>query len=500
MRDPSLSLAILLALAPFAAGCAADSPAGGSRVILGSGDGAREESEAVARVREEMGLVADSGLSDYVDAAGRRVTERSPAAPPALSFHVVDRAEPNVFAVPEGHVFVTRGLLASVNSESELANLLAHEIAHVTGRDLPRRISGMPALTFGTVVMRAGLSPEPEGGRAFPGYAMGVATIGRFPLDAEATADPRGQDLAARAGFDPRDLAAALRGLDAVARASEGVPLIPGFFITHPSPEDRLGRATSRADALAPTRVSDEVADRARHLRVVDGMLLGPNPADGAFVGDRFLHHDRGYALRLPEGWTHLHSRSAVGAVSPQGDVQIVLERQGSGGDPADAARQFIDGLSGRLRLRVLRAESLRVGGRSAHRARLELETPHGPVHAELTWFAHEGAIYRLAGAERPGAVMKHQIVLRNVARSFRPITDRERTEIFEDRLRVVAAVPGETLADLSARSGNVWTLERTAALNRVEAGASLDAGLLVKVAVRVPYRGRDLGARPIAR
>jgi predicted Zn-dependent protease len=329
---------------------------------------------------------------------------------------------------------------------------------------------------------------------------MGVATIGRFPRDAEAAADPRGQDLAARAGFDPRDLIAALRGLDAVARASEDVPLIPGFFITHPSPEDRRGRASSWADALAPARVSAGVADRGLHLRVVDGMLVGPNPADGAFVGDRFLHHDLGYALRLPEGWTRLHSRSAVGAVSPQGDVQIVLEQQGSGSDPAASARQFIDELSGRLRLRVLRAESLRIGGRPAHRARLELETPHGPVHAELTWFAHEGAIYRLAGAERPGAAMKRQIVLRNVARSFRPLTDRERTEIFEDRLRVVAARPGETLADLSARSGNVWTLAKTAAVNRVEVGASLDAGRLVKVAVRVPYRGRDLGAKPIGR
>jgi predicted Zn-dependent protease len=500
MRDPRLSLAILLTLAAFAAGCAADSPAGGSRVILGSLGGAREESEAVARVRAEMGLVADSRISAYVDAVGRRLAGSSPAASIALSFHVVDQDEPNVFSAPEGHVFVTRGLLASVNSESELANLIAHEIAHVAAGDLPRRTRGMDALTFGAVVMRASLFPELDGGSAFTGYAMGSGTIERFPVDVEAAADPHGQELAARSGFDPRDMVAALRGLDAVARASEEAPLIPGFFISHPSPQDRLAQARSRADALAPREVPTGTANLRRHLRLLDGMLVGPNPADGAFVGGRFLHHDLGYALYLPEDWTHLRSRSAVGAVSPEGDVQIVLERQGSGGDPAASAQQFIDELSERLRLRVLRAEPLRVGGRPAHRARVELEAPGGPVHVELTWFAHEGAIYRIATAERPEAVVKHHMVLRNVARSFRPLTDRERVDIFEDRLRVVAAREGETLADLSIRTGNVWTLAKTTAVNRVEAGARLDAGRLVKVAVRAPYRGRDLGAKPLAK
>lgn len=500
MRDPRALLAVLSALAPFAAGCATDSPAGGERVTLGFRGGAPEESQALATVRAEMGLVDDSRLSAYVDAVGRRLAERSSAASLALSFHVVDQDEPNVFAVPEGHVFVTRGLLASVNSESELANLLAHEIAHVAAGDLPRRTSGMDALTFGAVVMRASLFSEPGGGVASPGYAMGAATIERFPVDAEAAADSRGQKLAARTGFDPRDLVGALRGLDAVARASEAPPLIPGFFISHPSPEDRLVQARSRADALAPGQAPAGAADRWRHLRLLDGMLVGPNPADGAFVGGRFLHHDLGYVLRLPKGWTHLRSRSAVGAVSPEGDVQVVLERQGSGGDPAAAAQQFIDELSERLRLRVLRAEPLRVGGRPAHRARVQLEVPGGPVHAELTWFSQEGVIYRLASAERPEAAVQHQRVLRNVTRSFRPLTDRERIEIFENRLRVVTAHEGETLADLSARVGNVWTLAKTAAVNRVEAGAKLDAGRLVKVAVRAPYRGRDLGAKPLAK
>jgi len=447
-----------------------------------------------------MGLVADSRLPAAVGAVGRQVAEQPPAASLDLSFHVVDQDEPNVFSAPEGDVFVTRGLLASVSSESELANLLAHEIAHLAAHDVPLNASGMSALTFGAVVMRAALSPKLDGGGGFPGYAMGVATIERFPVDAEASADALGQELAARAGFDPRDMVAALRGLESVVRASEGAPLIPGFFISHPSPDDRIVQAQLRADALAPARRLGDASDRQRYLRLVDGLLVGPDPADGVFVGDRFLHHDSGYALHVPEGWTRLASRAAVGAVAPDGDVQVVLERQGPGSDPATSAQQFLDDLSGRLRLRTLEAEPLSIGGRLAYRARIALETPDGPVEAEITWYAHEGTIYRLASAERAGTVGKYQAVLRNVARSFRPISDRERIEIFEDRLRVFAAREGETLAELSARTGNVWTPAKTAAVNRAPERAGLEAGQLVKVAVRAPYRGRDLGANPIAR
>lgn len=446
-----------------------------------------------------MGIVADSPLSAYVEAVGRRIAEAPPGTNTALSFHVVDQNVPNVFALPDGHVFVTRGLLVAVTSESELANVLAHQIAHVAAHDLPRPASGMEALSFGAVLVRAAVSGRSDGANEFPGFAMGSGTVEGFPVAAEVAADARGVARAARAGFDPRGMVTALRGLAAVLRAAEGPPRLPGFFYTHPSRPDRLERVASQAETVAPAATAP-AADRLRHLQHIDGMLVGPNPADGIFVGDRFLQRDRGYALRLPDDWTRLHSRSAVGAVSPVGGAQIVLERRGPGDSPSDVARRFIDEISVRLGLRVERDEEVRFSGLPAHRVLAVADTPNGPVKLEVTWFSHAGEIYRFASAARPEVAARYRAVVRNAARSFRALGDRERTEIFEDRLRVVAAGEGETLAALSARVGNVWTRAMTAAVNRLAPDARLAAGDSIAVAVRVPYRGRDLGAKPLPR
>jgi predicted Zn-dependent protease len=450
----------------------------------------------VAAVREEMGLVDDEPLIAYVEAVGRRVAEGSAAG--AFAFHVVDQDEPNVFGDPEGHVFVSRGLLAGGHSESELAHQLAHQIAHIEAGDLTRRAYGVDALGFGAVLMRASLSAGAGGKGGFPGYAMGDARVGRYSFETEAAADARARELAAAAGFDPRGLARGLRGLRGVVEAAEGVPLIPGFFVTHPSAPDRLARAQA---GTPPGGLAAAARERQlRHLRRLDGMLVGPNPADGVFVGERFLHSDLGYSLRLPKGWKQLHSRDAAGAVSPGGEVQIVLARQGAGSDPAAAAQQFLDGLSDRLRLRIERSEELRGGRLPAYRVTAAGDTPGGPVHVDLSWYSLAGSVYRLASAVRPEQLAKFQAQLRGVARSFRPLGDREHGEIFEERLRVVAAGQGETLAEISARAGNAWSPAKTAAVNRVRSAEPLAAGRSVALAVRQRYSRGKTVAKPLGK
>jgi len=73
------------------------------------------------KVAQEMGLLNDVSLNSYVDALGQRLAKESPRKDIDHQFHVVDMAEPNAFALPGGYVYVTRGLLALVNTEDELA-------------------------------------------------------------------------------------------------------------------------------------------------------------------------------------------------------------------------------------------------------------------------------------------------------------------------------------------------------------------------------------------
>ncbi len=97
--------------------------------------------EEAKKVEQEMGLLDDPALTSYVDAVGQRLVKESPRQDLPHQFHVVDMIEPNAFALPGGYVYVTRGLLALVNTEDELAGVVGHEIGHVAARHTVQRIS-----------------------------------------------------------------------------------------------------------------------------------------------------------------------------------------------------------------------------------------------------------------------------------------------------------------------------------------------------------------------
>lgn len=474
-----------------ALGCANEPQRDAAPSVFVTSAGGEGEAPALAKVRAELGLLDDASVGAQVARIGRSVARPTSIGLADPSFHVVDQSDANIFSLSDGFVFVTRGLLVLVANEAELANLIAHELAHREVGDLPVASSGLAALGIGSTLMQAAV------GRRSPArFAAGASLVGRFAADSEPGADALGQQNAAAMGFDAAALVAAFRALDRVRRAR--VASMPDFFDRHPAGRDRIARAKSRADALAQSRAKAGAGTRS--LDWLEGLLAGPNPADGIFVGDRFVHHDHGYSVRLPRGWERLHSRRAVGAVSSEGNAQVVLERQGPSGPPDEAGRIFLEELAGRMRIRVESRESLRSAGLPVYRAIAIVDTPAGRVRLELHWFALATGVFRLMGASPNENAAAAEVAMRNVARSFQPLSDRERTRILEDRLRFVTSTAGENLEQLSRRSRNVWSLELTAAINRVDRDQVLAEGTRIKVAVPAPFHGRDLGANPVFR
>ncbi|MBW2289154.1 MAG: M48 family metalloprotease [Deltaproteobacteria bacterium] len=472
-------------------GCAGDGQRESARSIFGASAGAEGEAPALVKVRAELGLVDDASLTAQVARIGRSVARPASVRSVVPSFHVVDQADANVFSVSDEFVFVTRGLLALVANEAELANLIAHELAHSEIGDLPVAASGLAALGIGSAVMQAAVGRRPR-----VRFAAGASLVGHFAVDSESDADALGQQNAAAAGFDAAALVDAFRGLHGVRRARAAS--MPDFFDRHPSSPERAARAMARANALAKSHATAGAGTRP--MGWLEGLLVGLNPADGVFVGDRFVHHDLGYSLRLPRGWRPLHSRRAVGAVSPDGHAQVVLERQGPSGPPDEAGRIFLAELAGRMRIRVESRAGLRSAGLPAYRAIAFADTPAGWVRLELHWFTLATGVFRLVAASPPEGAETAEVAMRNVARSLQPLGDRERAKIREERLRFVTSTAGETLEQLSRRSRNAWSSELTAAINRLGPDQVLEAGTRIKVAVLAPFRGRDLGANPVRR
>ncbi len=453
--------------------------------------------EAAAQVAQQMGLIEDAALVGYVSELGQRVARHSPRQDVAYSFHVVDMEEPNAFALPGGYIYVSRGLLALSNDESELANVLAHEIAHVAARHSAQRQTR--AVGVGLVLLPAAVGGALLGSvLGMPGdlvgatvnaplQMLGVGFISAYGRDQEREADRVGQKMAAEAGIDPGGLSDFLDTLEAYERLKTGKTRRPSFFDSHPTTPERVATTAKRAGGLewAP---QPGAGDRAAFLARIEGLLVGRNPAEGVFDGQRFLHPDLDFTVRFPDEWNTVNARAGVGGFAPARDGQILLELQGPGDDPRRAASQALESLPAPAGIQVIDSTELRVGPYPAFRAHLLAARGRDSLPLDITWIAKDGLVYRftaMAGRERFAA---YRAAMRAVPDGFRALSPAERESVRENRLRLVSARAGESLESLGARTGNAWSAAETAVANALPEGI-LESGRVLKIAVPQRYQ-----------
>jgi predicted Zn-dependent protease len=482
MKRP-LSLALTLALG---AGCALNPVSGFPEFVVISSErerelGAEQETEFLA----ELGLSDHEATSSWVEAIGARLAEHSPRQDVTYRFHVVDLEVPNAFALPGGPVFVSRGLLALVRSEDELAGVIGHEIGHVAARHSVRQTTAATplALVFGVPAAIVGSVSRPLGALVgLPGAIVSSLALSAYGREQEYEADEVGAELALAAGFRPLALAEFLERLEREeALHREGPPPL-SFFASHPRTPDRTERAREYAQELAPRARPRSKADLNVALAHLDGLLVGPSPAHGVFVEDDFFHPELGFAFRVPAGWHRENLPEAVVAADPTAAdrVAILLELAGEGDDPLAVATAE---LSSEEHQRAL--HTLEVNGRPA----VQLEIGSGTDAALLTWMALAGRVYRILGAYPLAEVQTRRPQIVAAVESLRPLTEEDRARVHAERLRLRTAQPGESLDALLARSGSAWSAAETAVANDLAEGEPLALGVRLKVAVAEPWQ-----------
>jgi predicted Zn-dependent protease len=445
--------------------------------------------QGAAQVQAEIGLVAAPELKAYVDAIGQRLAQHSPRQDVAYRFGVVDMEEPNAFALPGGWIYVSRGLLAISNSEDELANVIGHEIGHVAARHADQRQTRATSVGLLTA-LGAVLAGAAGGGQAAEAVAQlgqvgGAGYIASYGREQERQSDEVGQKIAAQSGWDPSAMARFLDTLEREAALRTGAQRRASFLDSHPVTRERVESTAARARTLEVAPARPMARSREDFFSRLEGILLGPDPAHGIFRGALFLHPDLDFALEFPRDWPTQNSREAVAARSPSGDAVILLELQGPSGDPAAAARAFAQ----QNQLVLQDGRPARLGGWSAYHAAALVQGQQGAVALDLTWIAHPRGMFRLRGMSSAQAFAARAPAFLDTARSFRPVSRAERGSVTEHRLRVVVARRGESLAGLSRRTGNAWSLQETAVANGLEPEALLAEGTPVKIAVELPYR-----------
>ena len=230
--------------------------------------------EVVKQVGDQIGIVKNARITDYLNTVGRRLVRAHYDHRFDYVFHVLDQPQPNAFAVPGGHVFVSRGLLALANNEDELANVMAHEIIHVSRRHSTRHMAKQKVPNLLTLPGKMVGSVMGEGiGNMInaPINTLGAAYLSKHSREDEFEADRLGQALTAQAGYDPQTLVNFLVRLQNQSQLHSGEKRGPGFFDTHPTTPDRVDRLTVAAQKIKWTREPGVVGDSAAFLYQMDG-------------------------------------------------------------------------------------------------------------------------------------------------------------------------------------------------------------------------------------
>jgi predicted Zn-dependent protease len=229
-------------------------------------------------IGKKMGFYTEPKLQAYVSEVVRRLVRAGSPRSFEYSVKIVDIPEENAFATVGGHVYITRGMLASLNSETEMAGVMAHEISHISHRHVAKqqtRALGYQIIGLGAMALGATMGNADNNlGMAPLGVSAALAAImSSYSQEAELEADESGLLMMAEAGYDPRGLVGFLRSLRVRERLS-GLGY-HGMLASHPQTAERIAKSEIMAQMLASQRSFDDPGEDTYKSRL-EGLPYGP--------------------------------------------------------------------------------------------------------------------------------------------------------------------------------------------------------------------------------
>jgi predicted Zn-dependent protease len=427
-----------------------------------------------AEIVQEYGVLEDPKLTAYLNDFCQGLGKVSHRPQLSYRFKVVDASVVNAFAVPGGYVYFSRGILATLNNEAELAGVMGHEIGHIAARHSAKQYSraqlaqvGLGLGSFINVPVLSGLAQ----------LGAGMLFL-RFSRDNEREADDLGVEYASKAGYDSAQLASFFETLERMNPGSDRSGL-PGWFSTHPSPQDRVQVVRDRArEWQEKLKRRDLKINQEPYLRRIDGLLFGDDPRQGYVDGNVFYHPSLRFQFPVPTKWKLSNKPSQVLLVS-EGEDALMLLSTTSGASSSEAAREFIT----KTGASVIRSDGIQVNGLSSQRVASEIRTQKA-AYRLMSYFIEKGKnIFVFHGLATAEGFKNHGALFEGTMRQFRDLSDPKRIDVKPDRIRIRAVRSSGTL-ESALRSLNVPNekLKEMALLNGGDLREIIPANTLIKV------------------
>ena len=380
----------------------------------------------------------------------------------------------NAFALPSGHLYVTRGLVSLANDSSELASVLSHEMAHVIAQHaVMREDRAKQVALVGRVFDNFGSDPDTHA----LALAKSKIALATFSRSQEFEADGIGVGIAARAGYDPFG---AVRFLSSLGRQAElrppaqaGEQRMPDFLSSHPATPERVRNAQINARQFSGPGGGGR--DRPAYLAGIDGMIYGEDPSEGYVRGRRFLHPKLGFTFMAPDGFSLDNTAQAVLGLRDGGGQALRLDLVRV--DAGQTLPQYLK--SGWIEnIDPASVEEVMINGLPAATA-----ISRGDQWTFRLFVIRFGSdVYRFIFATKQMTPDIDRAFKESVA-SFRRMTAAEVNAAKPLRIRVVRIGEGDTVERLASKMGTDRQIERFRILNGLGPNDRLRPGDQVKIA-----------------
>lgn len=430
--------------------------------------------ETDKEIRIQYGIYDDPSLNKYVEEAGMKLVPHTHRPHLTYHFSVLDTPVVNAFAVPGGYIYVTRGILAMMNTEAELAAVLGHELGHVNARHSVRRISKMLLIQLGLAV----------GGALSETFAKisGVASLGiqllflKYSRDDEREADALGVEYSRKGGFNPGEMVNFFASLQKMGDFSKGATL-PGFLSTHPLTPERIRNVK--------TMLQDEdslllILHRS-YLNHINNIVFGNDPRQGYVEEDTFYHPQLRFFFSFPKEWKLQNTPSQVVLASKDGNAALVLQAEKSSEKLSNYAQKKTATLEGK---QFLREQNLFINSMSAYQqlfdvAREEKES----LRLQLTCIKKGPYIFSFTALSTFFDFKKYDSQFQSIVRSFNELKDKTFLNRKPKRIKLIKATGRETLGEIFQKAGmekDLWP--KIAIMNGMELNQTPERNQLIKI------------------
>ena len=347
----------------------------------------------------KFGVYRDQELQDYIDKVGQRVAAESSRPEVEYRFTLLNDDMINAFALPGGFIYLTRGMLVHMNSESELAAVLGHEIAHVTEKHaLRRETRGKGINVLNTVLaIGTGQSALYELGNIFGGSIL----LG-FSRAFELEADEVGAQYMAKAGYSPTAMLNTIEILKAKdrieiaqARKEKRRPRVSHGTSSHPDNDTRYKKAIIASEKLLVDY--DDFIKADEFLEKLNGLAYGKSRQAGVVRKNTFYHPKLGIKFSFPESWRFETLRKGAMVVNEVGESSFTIStsRLARGATPASFTEE-------QLGLNVREGREITIDGMPAYLGIADkADSAYGPrpVRFAVIFDERKGLAYLLRGA-----------------------------------------------------------------------------------------------------